>query len=107
MHHDATSSGREGSPRLRLHRYAHGVFLWPSNVETGGTLALTSAQLSMLIDGVDWARRSGSGAPRWRDDRCGRLTQQAWGSVTRCPSHLTLPSPSPSISPPSPTIPNP
>ena len=26
----------------------------PSNVEPGGTLALTSAQLSMLIDGVDW-----------------------------------------------------
>jgi len=24
MHHDAASSGREGSPRLRLHRYAQG-----------------------------------------------------------------------------------
>jgi transposase len=108
MHHDAASSGREGSPRVRLHRHAqghrracyamlvqgvlrqdpfsghlflfrgrkanlikivfwdgtglclftkrleHGVFLWPSNVEPGGTLMLTSAQLSMLIDGVDW-----------------------------------------------------
>ncbi|HMJ30505.1 MAG TPA: hypothetical protein VK512_17475 [Xanthobacteraceae bacterium] len=30
------------------------VFLWPSNVDPGGTLMLTSAQLSMLIDGVDW-----------------------------------------------------
>jgi transposase len=30
------------------------VFLWPSNVEPGGTLMLTPAQLSMLIDGVDW-----------------------------------------------------
>ena len=29
-------------------------FLWPSNVEPGETLMLTSAQLSMLIDGVDW-----------------------------------------------------
>jgi transposase len=106
MHDDATFSGREGSPRLRRHRYAqghrrardagpghaaadpfsghlfvfrgrkanlikivywdgtglclftkrleHGGFLWPSNVEPGGTLILTSAQLSMLIDGVDW-----------------------------------------------------
>ena len=43
-------------------RLEHGVFLWPSNVEPGGTLALSSAQLSMLIDGVDWR------APerRWR-----------------------------------------
>src|ERR1700730_8207304 len=32
----------------------YGVFPWPSNVEPGGTLMLTSAQLSMLIDGVDW-----------------------------------------------------
>jgi transposase len=35
-------------------RLEHGGFLWPSNVEPGGTLMLTSAQLSMLIDGVDW-----------------------------------------------------
>src|ERR1700687_1929476 len=35
-------------------RLEHGVFLWPSNVEPGGTLMLNSAQLSMLIDGVDW-----------------------------------------------------
>ena len=35
-------------------RLEHGVFLWPSNVDPGGTLMLTSAQLSMLIDGVDW-----------------------------------------------------
>ncbi len=31
-------------------RLEHGVFLWPSNVEPGGTLMLNSAQLSMLID---------------------------------------------------------
>ena len=35
-------------------RLEHGVFLWPSNVDPGGTLMLNSAQLSMLIDGVDW-----------------------------------------------------
>ena len=43
-------------------RLEQGVFLWPSNVEPGGTLALNSEQLSMLIEGVDWR------APerRWR-----------------------------------------
>jgi len=35
-------------------RLEHGVFLWPSNVDPGGTLMLNPAQLSMLIDGVDW-----------------------------------------------------
>jgi transposase len=34
-------------------RLEHGVFLWPSNVEPGGMLMLTSVQLSMLIDGVN------------------------------------------------------
>src|SRR6266540_6797595 len=43
-------------------RLEHGVFLWPSKVEPGGTLARSSAQLSLLIEGVD------SRAPerRWR-----------------------------------------
>ena len=43
-------------------RLEQGVFLWPSNVEPGGTLPMNSAQLSNLIDGVDWR------APeqRWR-----------------------------------------
>ena len=35
-------------------RLEHGVFLWPSNVDPGGTLMLNPAQLSMLIDGIDW-----------------------------------------------------
>jgi transposase len=35
-------------------RLEHGVFLWPSNVEPGGTLTLTAAQLSMLIDRIGW-----------------------------------------------------
>ena len=43
-------------------RLEHGLFLWPSNVEPGGTLALTSAQLSNLIDGVDWRAQE----QRWR-----------------------------------------
>lgn len=35
-------------------RLEHGVFLWPSNVEPGQTLSLTSEQLSGLLDGIDW-----------------------------------------------------
>ena len=35
-------------------RLEQGVFLWPPEVERGRTLPLTSAQLSSLIDGVDW-----------------------------------------------------
>ena len=43
-------------------RLEQGVFLWPPDVDPGETLALSSEQLSMLIDGVDWR------APerRWR-----------------------------------------
>ena len=43
-------------------RLEHGVFLWPPSVDPSETLSLTSAQLSSLIDGVDWR------APeqRWR-----------------------------------------
>jgi transposase len=49
---------------LRYKRLEHGVFLWPSNVEPGGALMLTSAQLSMLIDGVDW-RALECRRPKW------------------------------------------
>jgi transposase len=35
-------------------RLEQGVFLWPSNVEPERTLALTSAQLSALLEGIDW-----------------------------------------------------
>ena len=43
-------------------RLEQGVFLWPSNVDPGGTQALSTEQQAMLIDGVDWR------APerRWR-----------------------------------------
>jgi transposase len=48
-------------------RLEHGVFLWPPNVAQAETLSLTSAQLSSLIDGVDWR------APeqRWRPAMAG------------------------------------
>jgi len=43
-------------------RLEQGVFPWPPAVDPGETLALSSEQLSMLIDGIDWR------APerRWR-----------------------------------------
>ena len=48
-------------------RLEQGVFLWPSNVEPGGTLALTSAQLSALIEGIDWR----SPERQWRPAEAG------------------------------------
>jgi transposase len=35
-------------------RLEQGVFQWPRSAEPSGTMMLTSAQLSMLIDGLDW-----------------------------------------------------
>jgi transposase len=35
-------------------RIEQGTFPWPADIEPGRTLALTSAQLAALIDGVDW-----------------------------------------------------
>jgi transposase len=43
-------------------RLEQGRFQWPATCETGGTVMLSSSQLSMLIEGIDWR------APerRWR-----------------------------------------
>jgi transposase len=35
-------------------RVERGRFVWPSTSEKGSTVTLTSAQLSMLIEGIDW-----------------------------------------------------
>ncbi len=35
-------------------RLEHGVFEWPTTGASGETVSLTSAQLSMLIEGIDW-----------------------------------------------------
>jgi transposase len=35
-------------------RLETGRFPWPGADEPGDTVALTSAQLSMLIEGIDW-----------------------------------------------------
>ena len=72
-------------------RLEHGVFLWPSNIDPGGTLMLNSAQLSMLIDGVDWR------APerQWRPAVAGRslrpIDSPACGSVRKRARRRKLP----------------
>ena len=43
-------------------RLEHGVFLWPPGIAPGETLSLTSAQLTLLLEGVDWR----SPDQRWR-----------------------------------------
>lgn len=35
-------------------RLDRGRFIWPRVYEPGGTVALTPAQLAMLIEGIDW-----------------------------------------------------
>ena len=35
-------------------RLERGHFIWPQS--TGGTVSLTRAQLSMLLEGIDWRR---------------------------------------------------
>ena len=39
---------------LFVKRLEHGRFVWPQ--ATSGTVALTAAQLSMLLEGIDWRR---------------------------------------------------
>ncbi len=46
-------------------RLERGRFVWPQ--ATSGTVSLTRAQLSMLLEGIDWRRRS---APGSRSCRC-------------------------------------
>ena len=51
-------------------RLDQGGFIWPKTLEVGGSVVLTSAQLSMLIEGIDWRM------PRqvWRPAKAGSLT---------------------------------
>jgi len=48
-------------------RLDQGGFVWPQADEPGGQVVLSSAQLSLLIEGIDWR------APErvWRPDRAG------------------------------------
>ena len=48
-------------------RLEHGVFVWPSTVEPGGTLMLSAQQVALLLDGVDWR----SPVQQWRPAAAG------------------------------------
>ena len=52
---------------LLTKRLERGRFVWPQADEPGGQLVLSPAQLSLLIEGIDWR------APEriWRPDRAG------------------------------------
>ena len=43
-------------------RLEHGRFVWPQ--ATSGTVSLSPAQLSMLLEGIDWRRPVRTAAPR-------------------------------------------
>ena len=43
-------------------RLERGRFIWPQVVE--GTVSLTRAQLSMLLEGIDWRRPARTAAPQ-------------------------------------------
>jgi transposase len=45
-------------------RMDRGRFVWP--VTATGTVALTSAQVSMLLEGIDWRRPERTWAPHWQ-----------------------------------------
>ena len=48
---------------LLAKRLERGRFVWPQ--AQSGTVMLTPAQLSMLLEGIDWRRPQRSGNPRW------------------------------------------
>ena len=50
---------------LYLKRLERGRFIWPQATE--GSIHLTAAQLSMLLEGIDWRRPERT----WRPDRAG------------------------------------
>jgi len=47
---------------LRYKRLERGRFIWPQ--ATGGVVSLTPAQLSMLLEGIDWRRPARTFAPQ-------------------------------------------
>jgi transposase len=47
---------------LRYKRLERGRFIWPK--ADSGSVALTRAQLSMLLEGIDWRRPQRTAAPQ-------------------------------------------
>lgn len=48
-------------------RLEHGRFIWPSVHTVGESVVLSSAQLAMLIEGIDWRRPERT----WRPSKAG------------------------------------
>lgn len=48
---------------LFMKRLEHGKFVWPQ--ATSGTVSLTPAQLSMLLEGIDWRRPTRTWQPQY------------------------------------------
>ena len=46
--------GRKANLCLFTKRLDQGSFIWPQANDRGGQVVLSSAQLSMLIEGIDW-----------------------------------------------------
>ena len=47
-------------------RLDQGSFVWPTMAGYDGSITLTPAQLAMLIEGIDCARRNESGSRLWQ-----------------------------------------
>ena len=75
-------------------RLEKGRFVWPRR--RSGAVALTPAQLSMLLEGIDWRCRSGPGGPSWRaeSDTVTQVLTSSWsagrstGKLSACAARL-------------------
>ena len=59
---DASERQKRLHSGLWYKRLERGRFIWPQ--ATGGVVALTPAQLSMLLEGIDWRRPIRTSAPQ-------------------------------------------
>jgi transposase len=57
--------GRQGAC-LFAKRLERGKFVWPAAKD--GRIALTAAQLAMLLEGIDWRLHNGPGDPLLQAD---------------------------------------
>jgi transposase len=51
---------------LYAKRLERGKFIWPSPVD--GALAITAAQLSYMLEGIDWRNPQRPGGQSWLDN---------------------------------------
>jgi transposase-like protein len=78
FHTQARSLRLHRSDRLCAKRLEQGRFQWPATCETGGTVMLTSSQVSMLIECIDCAPRNGDRDLRRQDElaACDRIASR-------------------------------